>query len=474
MNTMAITTAAFFLVLLGHANAASIGVYPVKLCPSNSSSNRTSTTWQGTSSPSAQSACATPLEPASQAIFVNSLAYAQQNKPQYVPRSNTYALSVLRAAMVTTVYLDFEISDATGRTLVPRTQIHLKPSAPSDSPLPQLSSRRMSDEATATELPGRLSESTATPIPKGKRSGHSRSPFRGRRKGKGGIMGGIGGGGRYGGGTGGFRASGSTGKSYGYSTGAMNARYAPGYSQTGYGYHGRSVMFVGAPMYLYSRGHHGSRDYYSDCSSQYSGDQQTRCQSYYSNCRYSGTSNYSACSVQTNGELIRDDIMAASIDSTKAAFPLNITVHEINATFRAGSQPDPWANAVLFTFSEVDFDDENDADMEFWVFCLLMSFALIALCCGVGFCWGACCDFKCCCNCDNSSTDTENHPVSRTSSKVLEEVDLEAQGGSNACVVSNGPEQATVDSNGPVQATVVTVHGHYQDAHSEDKKDVPA
>merc|ERR1711975_108572 len=128
---------------------------------------------------------------------------------------------------------------------------------------------------------------------------------------------------------------------------------------------------------------------------------------------YSGTSNYSACSVQTNGELIRDDIMAASIDSTKAAFPLNITVHGINATFRAGSQPDPWANAVLFTFSEVDFDDENDADME-------------------------------------------------------------AQGGSNACVVSNGPEQATVDSNGPVQATVVTVHGHYQDAHSEDKKDVPA
>jgi len=285
-------------------------------------------------------------------------------------------------------------------------------------------------------------------------------------------MGGIGGGGRYGGGAGGFRATGAphTSKSYGYSTGAMNARYAPGYSQTVYGYHGRSVMFVGAPMYLYSQGHHGARDYYSDCSSQYSGDQQTRCQSYYSNCRNSGTSKYSACTVKTNGKLIRDDIMAASIDSTKAVFPLNITVHQINATFRAGSQPDPWTSPVLFTFSEVDFDDENDADMEFWVFCLLMSLALLALCCGVWWC----CDFKCCFNCVSSGSDAENHPVSRTNSKVMEEIDpvsrtnskvmeeidLEAQGGSRACMVGDGT----------VQTTIVTVH----DGNPEDKKAVPA
>lgn len=461
MNTMStITTTILILVLVGHATAASLGVYPINLCPSNSS-NATSAspyiTWKGAASPTSQPSCAAPLEPTSQAIFVNSLVYAQQNKPQYVPRSNTYALSVLRAATVATVYLDFEITDAAGKTLVPRTQIHLQPTPLTVSPMnPQVSSRRTPSDA-GSYLPGRLSEDTPTTIPKGKHRGHPAAPFRGRRKGKGGIMGGIGGGGRYGGGTGGFRATGGSTKSYGYSSSAMNARYAPGYSRTGYGYHGRSVMFIGAPMYLFSRGHHGAREYYSGCS-QYTGAQQTRCQSYYSSCRYGSTSNYSACYVKASSQLIRDDIMAASIDSTKAVFPLNITVYQVNTTFKSGSEPDPWTNPVLLTFSEVDFDDENDADMEFWVFCLLMSLAIIAVCCGGLFIWsvccdGECCECKCCWSCNNAGSDTENHPVSRTNSKVLEEVDLEAQGGTKACMVH--------DANEAAPTTTIIMTGYY-------------
>merc|ERR1711988_1575311 len=154
-----------------------------------------------------------PLAPASQSIFVQSLTHAQQNKDPYVPRSNTYALSVLRAATATTTYLDFEITDATGRTLVPRTQVHLQPT-PTPTALaestdsPQLSRRLLSNSPTTTTTP------------KGKRSGHPAPNFRGRRKGKGGIMGsGVGarGGGRYGGGTGGFRAASGGVKGYGYS-----------------------------------------------------------------------------------------------------------------------------------------------------------------------------------------------------------------------------------------------------------------
>merc|ERR1711988_1779683 len=244
-------------------------------------------------------------------------------------------------------------------------------------------------------------------------------------KGKGGIMGsGVGarGGGRYGGGTGGFRAASGGGKGYGYSSSAATARYASGYSRTGYGYHGRSAMIVGAPVFLYSRGHYGGRGFYAGCS-QYSGEEKTQCQGYYSSCQYSSTSKFSACSLKTSEELLRDDIMAASIDSTKSVFPLNITVHQINITFRAGSQPDPWTNPVLLTFSEVDFDDENEVYLAFWVwFCpFVVGVICIAVCC----IWCVCFERRCCCDC-SSDSDTQNQPVSRTNSKVLEEVDIEA------------------------------------------------
>merc|ERR1711988_1149648 len=187
-------TIIFFTLLTSSAASATLGYHAVSLCPANGTS--TAATWAGRAL-GPQEVCPMPLSPASQSIFVNDFRYAQQNKPAYVPRSNTYALSVFRSSSVASVFLDFAITDATGKSLVPRTQVALQPNSPTLEAL-----RR---EGPAPEQPTQLEAPK-----KGKRSGHSKvaTPFRGRRKGKGGIMGGIGGGGRYGGGTGGFKSSG--------------------------------------------------------------------------------------------------------------------------------------------------------------------------------------------------------------------------------------------------------------------------
>lgn len=203
-------------------------------------------------------------------------------------------------------------------------------------------------------------------------------PHLGRRKGKGGVMGGIGGGGRYGGGNGGFRTSAPGGhtKTYGYSTSAMSSRFRPGYTRTTYGYTGRSVLFVGSPMYLYSHGGHGG--YYRQSCQRYTGDAQLRCQKSYNSCN--GTIYSNGCQYKARSALIRDDLMAATVNTKNVTFPLTITIHKAVVMFK-GTQPDPWEQALLFSFSEVDYDDEEDVIMEFWVFCVLLSIGFVVLCC---------------------------------------------------------------------------------------------
>jgi len=421
-SSMQTTTIIFFTVLASSASAATLGYHAVSLCPANGTS--TATTWAGRAL-GPQEVCPTPFSPASQSLFVNDFRYAQQNKPAYVPRSNTYALSVFRSSSVASVFLDFAITDATGKSLVPRTKVALQPNTPTLEAL-----RR---EGPAPEQPTQLEAPK-----KGKRSGHSKvaTPFRGRRKGKGGIMGGIGGGGRYGGGTGGFKSSGggAGGKSYGYSSGALGSRYAPGYTRTTYGYHGRSAVYLGAPMFLYSAGRY-HRGYHQDCE-RYSGTDRTSCQQKYSRCT---TANSTGCIITASSELVRDDIMAAAIDIKAAVFPLNITIFNATITFMRGARPEPWDAPLLLSFSEVDFDDENDPDMEFWVFCLLMSIALVVLCAVVCFCWCAICDGECCCRCERRS---EEVSASRTTSKELEEWDVETGRGEPCSMSTAAPTVA--------------------------------
>jgi len=405
---MQTTTAIVLFFLASSASAATLGYHAVSLCPHNDSST-TARTWAGTAL-GPQEVCPTPLSPATQSIFISDFGLAQNNTPRYVPRSNTYALSVFRSSSVASAFLDFAVTDATGKTLVPRMQVALQPNAQTLASL-----RREEPE------PEQLTKPEAPK--KGKRSGHSKIsvPYMGRRKGKGGIMGGIGGGGRYGGGTGGFRSAsgGAGGKSYGYSSGAMGSRYAPGYSRTPYGYHGRSAVFLGAPMFLYA-GAHSHRGYYGGCD-RYSGSDRTSCQKKYSRCT---AVNSTGCIVTASSGLVRDDIMAAAIDITAATFPLNITIFNATITFMGGSRPEPWDTPLLLSFSEVDLDDENDPDMEFWVFCLLMSLAFVVLCGVVLCCWCVVCDGECCCSCERKSA-SEEGAAARTTSKELEEWDVE-------------------------------------------------
>ena len=89
-----------------------------------------------------------------------------------MPRSNTYALSVFRSSSVASAFLDFAVTDATGKTLVPRMQVALQPNAQT------LASLRREGPA-----PEQLTEPEAPK--KGKRSGRSKVAvlYMGRRKG---------------------------------------------------------------------------------------------------------------------------------------------------------------------------------------------------------------------------------------------------------------------------------------------------
>jgi len=419
------TTAIILLTILASsASAATLGYHAVSLCPYNDTSTA-AITWAG---------CSTSH---SQSIFIDDFGRAQNNTPRYVPRSNKYALSVFRSSSVASAFLDFEITDAKGRTLVPRTQVALQ------SNTPTLSSVRrdgVDSELIQPKAP-----------PKGKLSGRSNmgrlgasSTYMGRRKGKG-IMGGIGGGGRYGGGTGGFRSAsgGAGGKSYGYSSSAMGSRYAPGHSRTAYGYHGRSAMYVGAPMFLYAG--HSHRGFYRGCD-HYSGSDRSRCRQKYSRCT---AVNSTGCIVTASSGLVRDDIMAATVDVTVATFPLNITIFNTTITFRGAAGQEPWETPLLLSFSEVDLDDENDPDMEFGMFCFLMSLAVVVLCLIVCFCWCLICDGECCCTCERGSGSEEAPPPTRTYSKELQEWDVEI-GHQDTCSLPTVAEGNPVAQGNPM------------------------
>jgi len=188
-------------------------------------------------------------------------------------------------------------------------------------------------------------------------------------------------------------------RTYGYSTAAMNSRYPPlSYSRTAYGYSGRSALHVGAPMFIYmgaSRGHRPG-NHYNRCE-HYSGAAQTYCNQQYTNCKFDSNSS-TLCSSKASSSLIRDDLMAATVDVTRVLFPLNITIHSAAVTFNNGSQPPQWQTPLLLSFSEVDLDDENDPDMELWVFCLLLSIGGVVLLVCSFSAWWLCCDMKCCCS----------------------------------------------------------------------------
>merc|ERR1712227_747596 len=329
-------------------SAKMLGYYPVSLC---SADNQTTI----------QELCLPQSSPTAQTIVVDNFKLAHNNTDRYVPRSNTYVLSVLRSAPVVSAFVDFEISDATGRMLVNRSKVALQRSIPTTSAL-----RRAPVESEAQ---------------KGKRSGHPKSHtmYMGRRKGKGGIMGGIGGGGRYGGGSGGFRASsgGSGSRSYGYSSSAIGSRFAHGYSRTSYGYHGRSILLVGAPMFLLGRGQGGD---YNPCD-RYSGRSRDRCHEKYRAC----TANSTGCIVGASSGLVRDDIMHAAVDTKAVVFPLNITLFNVTITAEGADIP-PWDTPLLLSFSEVDFDDENDPAISFVAFCFLVAFAGGLVCFAVVAC----------------------------------------------------------------------------------------
>jgi len=354
------------------------GYYPVDLCAYNASKlpdftnssitavDGTSTIWAGKQLAIGES-CQTPLTPTSQSIPVKSFSRAQVNYQWFedngsIMRSNVYALSIFRPDFVGQTYLDFDITDATRKLVVPRTKITL---------------------VGSSEISDRLKRRSGTPKPHiGKRGS------KGRRKGKAGFMGGIGGGGRYGGGSGGFKSStsGSSTKTYGYSSNALHSRYAPSpgaYTRTSYGYSGVSSIYVGTAMFLFARGGYGG-GYYSQSCNRYTGNSRSQCLR-----SYNGTTHSNGLHWKANSVLIRDDLMAATVDTTTTKFPLNITIYKAVVVFENGLA-NPWDQPLLLSFSEVDFDEEEDVIMEFWLFCLLVSIG-IALCCFCCIClWCSC------------------------------------------------------------------------------------
>merc|ERR1712054_573582 len=140
----------------------------------------------------------------------------------------------------------------------------------------------------------------------------------------------------------------------------------------------------------------------------------------YANCRIEHSTNGTVCSTRSSSPLIRDDLMAATVDATRAVFPLNITMFNAEMTFLESSQPEKWQSPLLLSFSEVDFDDEDSAALPFWGFCILVA---LGTCCLVTCCcwaWCICCKGTMCCR----SRPTSDGIEERTNSK---ELDVEAQ-----------------------------------------------
>jgi len=387
-------TTTFLAILVSTASASvptlpkgPYGYYPVSLCAYNASEllaftnnsitagvdawavDGRSTTWIGKQLAIGES-CQTPLTPTTQSIPVKSFSRAQVNYQWFedngfIMRSKIYALSVFRPDFVGKTYLEFDITDATGKLVVPRMKITL----------------RGSSEIIDTMLAAKRRSATAPTKPhRGKRGS------KGRRKGKAGIMGGIGGGTRYGGGSGGFKSStpGGSTKTYGYSSSALHSRYAllpGGYTRTSYGYSGLSTVYVGAPMFLYARGGGG---HYSQSCNRYTGNSRSQCLR-----SYNGTTNSDGLNWKANSVLIRDDLMAATVDTRTTKFPLNVTIYKAVVVFEKGGV-NPWDQPLLLSFSEVDLDDEDDVILEFWVFCLLVSIGIVLCCCFCIWWWCSC------------------------------------------------------------------------------------
>jgi len=426
---------------------ATFGYHPVSLRPFNSTN-------------SSGLASAWAAEPAPQSISITSFRIAETNRPPEVPRSNTYAVSSFRYASVLSTSLDLEIRDATGRTIVPRTKVILQSSPTQVQPLhysaSTLNSGRRNTKGKGLPMVSTphddfddfasISEDALLP-PKGRRH-----PM-GRRKGKGGIMGGIGGGGRYGGGAGGFRSStpGSISRTYGYRSAAMNSRYAPGYTRTAYGYNGPSAMYVGTPMFFYMGASHTGM--YGHAASygcdRYSGTARSRCQQQFTNCSIESSTNGTICSTRSNSPLIRDDLMAATVDVTRAVFPLNITIFNAQMTFLKSSQPEEWQTPLFLSFSEVDFDDEDSAALPFWGLCVLAAlgtFFLLACCC---LAWCICCKGTQCCK----SRPASDRIGERNNSK---ELDVEAQQYPSGMPIEVMSEQYCTQQELPPS---ITIHG---------------
>jgi len=401
-------------------------------------------------------------EPAPHSISIASFRIAETNRPPEVPRSNTYAVSIFRYASVLSTSLDLQIRDATGRTIVPRTKVILQSFPTQVQPLHHsastLNSGRRNTKGKGLPMKvstphdddfddfASISEDALLP-PKGRRH-----PM-GRRKGKGGIMGGIGGGGRYGGGAGGFRSStpGSISRTYGYRSAAMNSRYAPGYTRTAYGYNGPSAMYVGTPMFFYMGASHTGM--YGHAASygcdRYSGTARSRCQQQFTNCSIESSTNGTICSTRSNSPLIRDDLMAATVDVTRAVFPLNITIFNAQMTFLKSSQPEEWQTPLFLSFSEVDFDDEDSAALPFWGLCVLAAlgtFFLLACCC---LAWCICCKGTQCCK----SRPASDRIGERNNSK---ELDVEAQQYPSGMPIEVMSEQYCTQQELPPS---ITIHG---------------
>jgi len=385
------------------AQMGSFGLYPVSLCPfktnnlanyTNDSLTSSTVTWASSAS---LAACPSRLTPTSQSIEVRSFERGQHNVDQWVPRSNTYVLSVLRPSWVVSAYLDLEIIDAHDATVVQRMQVTLG-----------VGGQRQSNSPAITTLSTRRSELPKSPKGKLNTAAHSKQhhttalhskafkPHRGRRKGKGGVMGGFGGGGRYQGGSGGFRPSmpGAGTKPYGYSSPAGQSRFQPGYTRTAYGYSGRSAIIVGTPLFLHSRG--GSTGgYYRQSCAQYTGNVHERCLQ-----AYNGTVYSDGCEYKTRSSLMRDDLMSAAVLNNQSTFPITVIIHKAAVVFDQGVQPEPWQQTLFFAFSEVDFDDEEDEVISFVVFCILLGIGTLFLC----FC---CC--YCFCVCRPHENETSQH-----------------------------------------------------------------
>lgn len=341
------TTITLLLVAASHAWPT---YYGVAMCPYSNASGKH--VWKGVSTLTG-SCPAAPFAEAPQSIILGT-----QHVQRVSPSSGIYILSFLRKSTITRASVTFSITDAEGKSIARKT-VTLGDTAAS---LPSVNSRHLLKGSSG----GGVSWSGRSATRVTRSWNYRSSPSH--------VVGRV-----------------SSGRSYGYTSSSLCARYPGGVTTTSYGYTGHNAVSRGSRAYwimpLHHHSHHHSRHTYDHCAANNApiscnAEFTQACETTVSglNTDTSAQDSQTKCPVTVGSALTRDDLMDSAFSLDGVKLPLNVTIWHISSTGGAMAKYDI---PILLSLSEVDVNQSSL--LPCWIILVIV----------VGFCTVCCC----CCWC---------------------------------------------------------------------------